>query len=62
MKVEASDDHQDLGYYGCHKNLIVLLDLVLKKITTNTPSHGTQFDTALGNRSFRVPFSLTAVF
>ena len=31
--------------------IIVSLDIVLKKIMTNTPSHGTQFDVDPGNRT-----------
>ena len=49
-KAEADNTNQDLDYSGYHKktNLrIVLLYIVLKKIGTNTASHGTQFDIAL---------------
>ena len=33
--------------------IMVLLYIVLKKIRTNTASHGTQFDSALGNHALR---------
>ena len=49
-KAEAYNTNQDLDYSGYHKKtnlIIVLLYIVLKKIRTNTASHGTQFDIAL---------------
>ena len=49
-KAEADNTNQDLDYSGYHKKtnlIIVLLCIVLKKIRTNTASHGTQFDIAL---------------
>ena len=40
-KVEAGNTFRDLDYLGYHKNLIIIVYfkyIVLKKITTNTPS------------------------
>ena len=43
-KAEADNTCRNLDYLGYHKKtnlIIVLLFIVLKKITTNTPLHGT---------------------
>ena len=57
LKAKADNIYRDIDYSGNHKkktNLImVLLYIVLKKIRTNTASHGTQFDSALGNHALR---------
>ena len=37
-KAEADNTNRDLNYSGYHKNRIVLLYIVLKKITTNALS------------------------
>ena len=55
-KVEAGNTYQDLDYLGYHKNLIIIgffEYIVLKKITTNTPSQETWIDTAIGNQALR---------
>ena len=50
-KAEADNTNQDLDYSGVSQKktnlIIVLLYIVLKKIRTNTASHGTQFDIAI---------------
>ena len=51
-KAEADNTNQDLDYSGVSQKkktnlIIVLLHIVLKKIRTNTASHGTQFEIAL---------------
>ena len=49
-KAEADNTNQDLNYSGYHKKtnlIIVLLYIVLKKMRTNTASHGKQFDIAI---------------
>ena len=53
-KAEADNTYRDLDYLGYHKkpNLIIdLLYIVLKKITTNTPSQGTWIDIVIGNHA-----------
>ena len=48
-KAEADNTYRDLDYLGYHETESnnCLLYIVLKKITTNTPSQGTWIDPAL---------------
>ena len=53
-KAEAVNTYRDLDYSGKSEKpnlIIVLLYIVLKKITTNTALHTTQFDIALENHA-----------
>ena len=51
-KAEADNTYGDLDYLGYL--IIVLFYIVLKKITTNTPSQGTLIDTiVIGNHTLR---------
>ena len=53
-KAEAVNAYRDLDYSGISEKpnlIIVLLYIGLKKITTNTALHATQFDIALENHA-----------
>ena len=57
-KAKADNTYRDLDYSGCHKTrnyvlIVYYTYIVMKGITTNTPSHGTKFETALGNHALR---------
>ena len=51
--IKVDDTYRDLENSGYHKieSNNVLLYIVLKKITTNKPSHRTQFNIALKNHA-----------
>ena len=59
---EADDTYRDLEIPDITKsNLItVLLHIVLKKISTNKPSHRTQFNIALGSHALSATYRLVS--